>query len=271
MLYFEQVETGQRYGFPMLISVGEHELWADDTGTGPAVVLLHPGIHDSTVWEPVIPRLEGFRVIRYDRPGFGGSPVATSEFDNRTHLLGVLDALGVQRALFVGNSMGGALALTVALEDPERVESLVLLAPGIEGYPWPESDPEQLEIEAAYRKAAAGKDAEALADVMERAFCAGGVDESIRRQLVSSSQADFDQEGLEKREPEHWSRLGDLDVPTVVVVGGIDEPASTLAGTDLAERITGAELIRLNDADHLIPLRAPEVVADKIRKISRAG
>ena len=254
------------------ISVGKDELWVEDSaGDGPAVVLLHPGIHDSTVWDSVVPLLDGFRVIRYDRPGFGGSPAATSEFTNLTHVVGVLDALGVDRAHLVGNSMGGALALSLALEHPERVASLTLLAPGIEGYPWPESSPEEVEIEEAYRQAAEAKDAEALADVMARAFCASGVDDSIRQQLVRSSQNDFDQDGLEQREPEHWSRLGDIAVPTVVFVGGTDEPASTLAGTDLAERISQAELVRLNDVDHLIPLRAPDAVADKVREISRAG
>ena len=87
---------------------------------------------------------------------------------------------------------------------------------------------------------------------------------------MRSSQADFDQDGLEQREPDHWSRLAEVAVPSVVIVGGIDEPAATLAGTDLAEKL-GAELIRLNEADHLIPLRAPEAVAEQVRGLTQAG
>jgi len=59
-----------------MVRVGVDELWADDTGgPGPPVVLLHPGIADSTIWDGVLPALAAqYRVIRYDVRGYGRSP-----------------------------------------------------------------------------------------------------------------------------------------------------------------------------------------------------
>lgn len=242
-------------------------LWVDDNGgDGPAVVLLHPGIHDSSVWEPVLPLLEGLRVVRFDQRGFGRSTTATTEFSTMGDLLAVLDTAAIDRAHLIGNSMGGAAALSLALEHPERVASLTLLAPGIEGYPWPETDdPDVLALEANFKRFKEAHDAEGIAGIFGRIFCEAGIDDSIHEQLLRSSQNDFDQEGLEQDNPEHWSRVDRLDVPVTVIVGGLDEPASTQAGADLAARVPGAVLIRIDEADHLISLRAPEIVAEAIR------
>ncbi len=65
-----------------MVRVGVDELWADDTGgTGHPVVLLHPGVGDSTIWDAVLPGLAArYRVIRYDVRGYGRSPAATTEY-----------------------------------------------------------------------------------------------------------------------------------------------------------------------------------------------
>jgi pimeloyl-ACP methyl ester carboxylesterase len=262
-----------------MISVGQDQLWVDDSTTGPGderpvVVLLHPGIYDSSVWDPVLPLLTDLRVVRFDQRGFGASPLATTEYTALDDLLSVLDDRGLDRVHLAGNSMGGAAALSLALEHPERVASLTLLAPGIQGYPWPEEtpDPEEEKLQADYDRLSKARDAEGLADLLVGVWCRAGADDAVRQQLVRSSAADFVQDDLQRPNPEQWSRLPGLDVPTSVVVGGRDEPSATQAGTDLAGRIPGATLLRVAEADHLIGLRAPETVAAAIHEtIGRAG
>jgi len=73
-----------------MIAVDADEVWADDNGGGgPPVVLLHPGIGDSLIWEPMLPALTAScRVIRYDARGFGRSPAPAARFSLLVRMLG---------------------------------------------------------------------------------------------------------------------------------------------------------------------------------------
>ena len=105
-----------------ILSVGADTLWAEDTGgAGVPLVLLHPGITDSEVWDRSMPLLGGQRVIRFDRRGYGRSPVATEAFRPVDDLVAVLDAYGIDRAHLVGNSMGGSLDLAARVPDAALV------------------------------------------------------------------------------------------------------------------------------------------------------
>jgi pimeloyl-ACP methyl ester carboxylesterase len=104
-------------------------------GDGPAVVLVHgsgPGVTAYANWRLVIPELaKQFRVIAPDMVGFGFSErPADADYSVQTwanQVVGLLDALGLEKASIVGNSFGGAIALRVATQHPDRVERLVLM------------------------------------------------------------------------------------------------------------------------------------------------
>jgi len=109
------------------------------TGPGSAVVLLHAGIADRTMWAQHLRPLAdaGYRAIAMDLPNFGEA-VADSELTPWSDVLETMDALGVDRAALVGNSFGGAVALSVAVIAPRRVGALVLVSappPGLEPSP----------------------------------------------------------------------------------------------------------------------------------------
>ncbi len=245
-----------------MLDVGRDQLWVEDLGgDGPAVVLVHPGIHDSTVWDPVLPLLDGFRVIRFDSRDFGRSSRATEPFRPMDDLLSVLDHLDVGRAHLVGNSMGGEASLALALEHPDRAASLTLLAPGIGGYEFPDEP----ELEAEFAQLMAVDDHVGLVDFAARLWCAGGVDDALRTQLVAADAAEANQTKFRQRDPEQWSRAATIKQPTTVVVGELDNAATTEAGVELAGRILTAELVRIAESDHLPSLRAPERVAEAIR------
>src|SRR5919202_6400293 len=108
----------------------------DDVGAGAPVVLLHAGIADRRMWaEHAGPLAEaGHRVVAVDLPGFGEAP-ASPTFDPWNDVLATMDALGLERAALVGNSLGGAVALSAAAAAPERVTHLALVsafAPAVE-------------------------------------------------------------------------------------------------------------------------------------------
>ena len=104
------------------------ELAYDDEGSGAPLVLLHAGIADLRMWDDVTPSLaERFRVIRPDLRGFGETPLPDGPFVYAADVVSLLDALDVGRAHMIGVSMGGHVALDVAIAHPERVERLVLV------------------------------------------------------------------------------------------------------------------------------------------------
>ncbi len=254
-----------------LLGVGADRLWLEDTGgTGDPLVLLHPGIMDSTIWDRLLPLLEDRRVVRFDRRGFGQSPIATEEFQAMADLVAVLDHLEVERVHLVGNSMGGETSLALAVTAPERVASMTLLCPGIGGYPWPDPTPEEEELYARYGAAKEARDVGTLLEIGLAEWCRSGVDDYLGAQMRRSIEADLTQDDLEQPNPEQWDRLDTVATPTTVIAGALDPADSLQASLDLAAKIPGAELVRL-DVDHLPQYRDPAAVAEAVlRTVARA-
>jgi len=104
-------------------------------GAGKPVILLHgsgPGVSAWTNWRRVIPALsDSFDVVAPDMAGFGYSErKAELTYDIKLwvkHLIGLMDALGIERTSLVGNSFGGSLSLAAALRHPERFDKIVLM------------------------------------------------------------------------------------------------------------------------------------------------
>jgi 3-oxoadipate enol-lactonase len=254
-----------------LLPAGVDQLWVEDSGgAGEPLVLLHPGITDSTVWDRLVPLLGERRVVRVDRRGFGQSPIATEPFQALADLVGVLDHLGVERAHLVGNSMGGETSLALAVTAPERVASITLLCPGIGGYPWPDPTVEEQELYDRYRTARTAGDVDTLVEIGLGEWCRSGTDDYLVDQLRRSIRADLPQDDLEQPNPDQWDLVGQITVPTAVIAGALDPADSLQASLDLAARIPDAELVRL-DVDHLPQYRDPEAVAEAVlRTVARA-
>jgi pimeloyl-ACP methyl ester carboxylesterase len=113
-----------------------------EAGSGSPLVLIHgsgPGVTAFANWHRVIPALsEYFHVYAPDMVGFGytDAPEEITDFTLDVwvnHIIGFLDALGIERASFIGNSYGGALSLATAARHPERVDRFILMgAAGLE-------------------------------------------------------------------------------------------------------------------------------------------
>ena len=252
-----------------LLGVGANQLWVEDTG-GPGVplVLLHPGITDSSIWDRLLPLLGGRRIVRFDRPGSGQSPTSTGTDRPVDHLAGVLDALALERVHLVGNSNGGGTSLGLATTQPERVASLTLLCPAVPGFPWPD-DAGDAEIEAEYERLTQVKDLGGLSDLYARVFLAQGADDYLRAQVRATTELELSGDDVGQRNPEVWEAADRITAPTTVVIGELDDPDTTLAATELAGRVPEAELVRL-DVDHVPQYRDPEAVAEAVlRTVAR--
>ena len=162
------------------------DLWYDETGEGPPLVLLHEGVVDSRIWEPVVPLLaERHRVIRYDQRGFGRSPKPDGPYSLVDDLVAVLDAAGLDKAALAGASRGGNISLATAVERPERVSTLILLGSGLPGVQldvgW---TPEQI---ARWERAEADDDWPAMAELDMEVWAPMGADPELRAMFVENA------------------------------------------------------------------------------------
>ncbi len=122
-----------------IISVEGYQIHFLSFGEGPAAVFLHgsgPGASGYSNFKQNIDAVvgAGYRAIVVDKIGFGFSSKPTG-LDYTTELFaqtvrGLLDAIGVERCILIGNSLGGAICIRIALDDPELVAGLVMMAPG---------------------------------------------------------------------------------------------------------------------------------------------
>jgi 3-oxoadipate enol-lactonase len=246
------------------LETSDGRLYYEDAGEGPAVTLIHPGLWDMRTWDREFARWpsEGLRLIRYDVRGYGRSDFPTAPFSNSDDLLALLDALSVERTALVGCSMGGNIAVTFAVEHPERVWALVPVAAGLSGYEWSDEkwEPVWEPIEAAIE---AG-DLERATDLSLQIWAPLGTQDeagaTIRRIALDNTQNfALDESGLElSTEPPPLTRLEQIDVPTLVVTGAADVQEMTLIGEILAAGIPGAVPAVIEGADHVVNVRQPE-------------
>jgi 3-oxoadipate enol-lactonase len=252
----------------LTVPVDGGHLWADDTGGGdPALVLLHSGWADSSVWLPVLDSLSPrYRVIRYDTRGYGKSPAPGAAFSQLGDLTEVLDHCDVTDLTVTGYSGGGGTAIGLALAEPGRVRRLVLLAPGVQDYPWPQDDPYVTEFGELF---AAG-DRDGLAALGVRTWAAAGADQAAQAQVRGAADAFFRLGDYERPDPPAYDKLSQIRVPTAVVIGDRDYPMVIRCAEDIAARIPGCQQIAAPGADHMLPLRVPGQIAELIGKPDRS-
>jgi 3-oxoadipate enol-lactonase len=252
-----------------MVPVDGGEIWADDSGgDGTALVLLHPGWGNADIWLPMLQRLPpGYRVIRYDARGYGRSPAPSAPFTQLGDLIAVVEHAGIEHVVPVAHSGGGGTALGLALTDPGRVRSMILLAPGVQDYPWPEDDPYFARFNALY---SAG-DREGLTALGLRTWAAAGGGPDATEQVRSAVAGFFGEGGFLRPDPPAYGRLGEIGVPTVVATGDRDYPMVIECGQSIAARIPASRHILVPGADHLLPLRAPSLLLELIAQYAPLG
>jgi len=245
-----------------MVPAGADKIWAEDSGgDGPVLLFLHEGVGDARMWDPVWQSLTpSHRAIRYDVRAYGRSPAATENYSLLGDAQAVLDHYAVSSAHIVGCSMGGGTAIELALAEPDRVQSLVLLCPGIPGYPYPE-DPE---IEARFDEVAAAGDINGLVRLGLEQWGRSGEDPLVTDLMRSAMRAWDNEERFQQRGDPVYDRLGGLRAPVVLMVGDQDNPGLIASNEAAARRIPDCELIRMPGVDHYPTIRAPQLVAETV-------
>ncbi len=243
------------------------ELYYEESGSGPAVVLGHAAIADHTMWDPQVGAFsERYRVVRYDLRGFGRSSTPETDYAPHDDLRALLDHLDIDRAAVVGVSDSGGIAVDFALAHPEMVWALVPVAAGLYGYSW--SADKALERFGAEEKAAVeAGDIDRAVELNVRLWVDGPrrtpdqVDHAVREKVRRMQRAIFERgEPAGQQvplEPLAITRLEEIRAPTLAVVGDQDSRA-LLEITDLiARRVTGARKAVIKDTAHVPNMERP--------------
>ena len=241
------------------------EIAYDDTGSGPAVVLVHGYPFNRSLWtEQVSALADRYRVVALDLRGHGESEASTGASTMKLmaqDIAGLMDELQIDRAVIGGLSMGGYVTLAFYQLFPERVEKLLL---------------------ADTRAQADTDEAKATrADQVQQILADGmtGIVNAMLRKLLSPETVSKQPEivkrvrdmmmhttpegavgalrGMAERE-DQTARLAHINVPTLIVVGK-DDPITPVADSEkMHERIAGSQLVVIENASHVSNIEQPQ-------------
>ena len=252
-------------------SVKGQRIYYEVGGDGEAMVLVHGALSDADMMEaPATGLASGFRVIRFDRRGHGrtgGAPGPVSLADEAADLAAFLDWFGIAGTHLLAHDEGAEVALELALAAPERVLSLGLLAPTLEGFAWSDGTRQA----SAALAAAMASPEKAVREILvpSQAFDAArerdGLEERLLRMFLRSAPAAarFVRAPRPGGEPQA-ARLSAVTARTAIFVGDRDETDRLLCAEAIADGIAGAELVTFPGLGRFLHMEEPRSVMTRM-------
>jgi pimeloyl-ACP methyl ester carboxylesterase len=249
----------------------------------PPLVMLHGASSNLEVMRPLAERLsKTHRVVLIDRPGHGWS--TREKFSDSTPqpqarmIAEALQKLGLEPAIFVAHSWSGALALRIALDHPDRVAGLVMLAPV--AYPWPGGVSQYnyavttpvigpllantVTLPLGLMLADAGARSVFAPQAMPHDFVKDSATRLLLRPREFIANA-WDLVTLRAAMAEQAPRYGTVTAPITIIAGDVDKTVSThIHSQPLAKTAKNTKLIVLNGVGHMIQFAAPDLVVAEI-------
>jgi len=267
------------------IDIGDVTVHYKQYGQGePVFILLHGTLATTYTWREVVePLAQAGTVIAYDRPAFGlssrpmpGEWSGKSPYGHEAQadmLIALMDALGIEHAILVGNSLGGGIAALAAQRHPERVDGLVLVAPVQTGHGTSKllglllSTPQMRRVGPLFLR-------ENVFDFGMKVYGdswhdptkidLGDIDEYGEIFRVEDWDRGLWELIVAARPFESVLQYETIAVPTLVITGDDDRVLSTKENTQLADRIPGARLVVIPDCGHVPQEECPEAFVQTV-------
>lgn len=241
--------------------VSRGTLYYEVKGSGPTVVLLQGGQLPLEMWDEQFDTLAArFRVIRYDARGFGRSAPKSGPYASENDLFELLRYLAIDRASLVGLSLGGRVALDFALVHPEIVERLVVVGPGLSGFDWQDPrEPWADSADAAWQR----KDSVRISllwlesGYMKPAMRDAQLAQRLRNLTKRNASLWMQPDSERVLVPPAIARLGDIRVPTLVLLGALDVPDIHRIVDTLSRAIPNARRAVIDNVGHMVNMEAP--------------
>lgn len=238
----------------MPLACGIYYFFHEGGGTAHPPVILLPGIGgDHLIWTPEIRRLPNLRTYALDLPGHGksGGVGRQSAEDYARCIVEFMDCVQIWKAVFVTHSMGGALALTLALDHPDRTAGLVLISSGA-----------RLPVPSKILENAASPSTFPFAAQELHALSSGTqtpprVREQNLKRLLALRPTLFYSDLLTCDRFDVTERLASIHVPTLVICGTEDKLTPLHHSSLLAAHIPNAALQTFNEASHMVIQEQP--------------
>ena len=239
------------------VNVGDAVINYDITGQGEPLVLIHGWAQDLTIWDGQVPEFaRHYRVLRYDRRGYGKSTGYSDATADPEDLRILLDSLGIRSPLVLGLSSGAKAAINFAVTFPDRVKALVIygLAP-IPGFtPMPEGPTPVMVFRDIAQKYGLDSAGRALM-AHQLSWVPPGRDDL--RDLLKALWSHYSGRDLLDPKPESGrvpyatlDQVARIQVPTLVISGDHDLPLFIQMGDTLVRRITGAKRVMITNGGH---------------------
>lgn len=237
-------------------------------GSGSPFVMIHAGIADHRQWNNEFTYYtQKFRVLRYDMRGFGRSEPVAGAYKSLDDLVGLMDQLDLKEpVIMMGCSMGGGLAFDMTVAYPERVRALIMVA----------SEPDGLDLDVPIpdrfkdaRKASEAGDLDLLLEIETEIWVDGerkpqDVNPQARLLAMEMNRIALEHElkQLGERQPNFQpdavTRMDDVRVPVLVIVGDSDLAYMRAAADYMVDNLANARKVIMPDAAHLPNMEHPE-------------
>jgi len=236
-------------------------------GAGSPLVLVHAGICDSRMWDAQFAFFaQHYRVIRYDLRGYGQTAAMDGPFAHHHDLYSLLKHLGIARTHLLGCSMGGSACLDFALAYPDMVDRLILVGSAPGGYQTKRPRPAPIAaVDAALERGdfatAAELETQIWVDGIGRTpdQVAPAIRDLVRAMNMIALQNEVLALGQpQPLDPPAAQRLAEVQAPTLLLVGDLDQPRTLDAIEFMAERLSNARKMVMTDTAHLPNLEQPE-------------
>lgn len=243
------------------VNLEKGRIYYEEKGQGTPLIMIHGGGLDNRMWDDQFDVFsKKYRVVRYDVRNHGLSETEGGIFSYHEDLAALLDSLGISKAILMGLSMGGFIAIDFTLAYPDRVLALIPVSSGLTGYDI--NDPQVKEYEDKMRQAAEAGYLNGIIEYMQRSWTDGpyrspsevnkNVREKVRQMLFGTYSTWNGDAEMKRLDPPAVERLQEIQAPTLVVVGELDMP-SILAIADLIEKdVPGSQKIIIKGAAHMV-------------------
>lgn len=251
-------------------------LYYETRGRGDAVVLIHGFTLDTRMWDDQFEALsKSYEVIRFDQRGHGkssgarGADGGAMAFSQSEDVLGLLDALKIDKAHVVGLSMGGYVAYELALDHADRVRTLTVVD---SGWRYDAARTSDFQTRLIGYLTTGGTDLEAGLRAWAGDSLLGPANKipSVKAELedivmvghLAQGTGAFFANPLSATPPTPLAEthLGDLKMPTLVIVGDLDDPEFVAHADVIAGAVGGSEKVVIEGSGHMSTMEKPDEV-----------
>lgn len=242
-------------------------IYYEVAGEGQPLLMVHAGIANKSMWDDQFDFFaQKYKVVRYDMRGFGQSLPSADDYQRHEDIRALLDFLNIDHTYLMGCSMGGGACMNFALDYPKRTDALIMVGSAPGGFSYDDWSPSSLDeaVEAAHQRG----DLERVNELEIQIFVDGKgrapaqVNPGLRKKVYDMNMIALRNEKLLGKDvpppTPAAQRIAELHLPTLIVIGNLDEEYIARAADFMATNIPGARKVVMPGTAHLPNMEFPK-------------